>query len=158
MRSITSFAVRQHRFPTANENDVCAYGTKRCSSLRSEIRPKGSAHRPSSLDPNRSVSVRFYANYTKTVKSAGEGRQNTSHFCEYSIKIRILKFSTLTEKSTYSEQNSTSIQHLDYKRRLWLIYFAYLGITHKTLRQKNFSRIVRIKSRIVYLFNSENSI
>ena len=43
MRSITSFAVRQHRFPNANENDVCAYGTKRCSSLRSEIRPKGSA-------------------------------------------------------------------------------------------------------------------
>ncbi len=42
MRSITSFAVRQHRFPTANENDICAFRAKRCSSLRSEIRPKGS--------------------------------------------------------------------------------------------------------------------
>ena len=28
MRSITSFAVRQHRFPTANENDICAFGAK----------------------------------------------------------------------------------------------------------------------------------
>ena len=42
MRSITSFAVRQHRFPTANENDICAFGAKWCSSLRSEIRPYGS--------------------------------------------------------------------------------------------------------------------
>ena len=42
MRSITSFAVRQHRFPTANENDICAFGAKWCFSLRSEIRPYGS--------------------------------------------------------------------------------------------------------------------
>ena len=42
MRSITSFAVRQHRFPNANENDICAFGAKWCSSLRSEIRPYGS--------------------------------------------------------------------------------------------------------------------
>ena len=42
MRSITSFAIRQHRFPTANENDICAFGAKWCSSLRSEIRPYGS--------------------------------------------------------------------------------------------------------------------
>ena len=28
MRSITSFAARLHRFPTANENDICAYGAK----------------------------------------------------------------------------------------------------------------------------------
>ena len=28
MRSITSFAARQHRFPTANENDICAFGAK----------------------------------------------------------------------------------------------------------------------------------
>ena len=42
MRSITSFAVRQHRFQTANENYICALGAKRCSFLRSETRPKGS--------------------------------------------------------------------------------------------------------------------